>query len=263
MEDVLTRIIAAKRIEVERDKQLVAPSALRDAVANMPITERRSMRASLASSASGIIAEFKRRSPSKGWIKEGAAADVIPPAYAAAGASALSILTDTEFFGGSLDDLIAARPLVDIPIIRKEFIVDEYQLYQAKLVGADAVLLIAAALSVEECATLTDKAHELGLEVLLELHAEEELRYITPQVDMVGINNRNLGTFHTDVANSYRLAELLPSDMVKVSESGISDPQMVRELREAGFRGFLIGENFMRTEQPGESLREFISVVEQ
>ncbi|MFI3305115.1 MAG: indole-3-glycerol phosphate synthase TrpC [Rikenellaceae bacterium] len=263
MEDVLTRIIAAKRIEVERDKQRISPAELRDAVAKLPVRERRSMRSALASSASGIIAEFKRRSPSKGWINEGAEATVIPPAYAAAGAAALSILTDTEFFGGSLEDLIAARPLVDIPIIRKEFIVDDYQLYQAKLVGADAVLLIAAALSTEECVALTRKAHELELEVLLELHSQEELEYITDEVDMVGINNRNLGTFHTDVANSYRLAELLPQDMVKVSESGISDPQCVVELRKAGFQGFLIGENFMRTEQPGESLRKFISVVEQ
>ncbi len=262
MEDVLTKIIAAKRIEVEADKAKVSIDELCEAVASLPERPRRSMSRSLAASKSGIIAEFKRRSPSKGWIKESADANVIPAAYAAAGASALSILTDGEFFGGSLADIVAARPMVDIPIIRKEFIIDEYQLYQAKLVGADAVLLIAAALSVEECNVLTIKAKELGLEVLLELHSESELGYITSAVDMVGINNRNLGTFHTDVANSYRLAELLPRDVVRVSESGISDPETVRELRKAGFGGFLIGENFMRTESPGDSLRDFIIEVE-
>ncbi|MFR9556919.1 MAG: indole-3-glycerol phosphate synthase TrpC [Rikenellaceae bacterium] len=261
MEDVLTRIIAAKRIEVEQQKMTKSLATLCAEVEGLPLHAKRSMKTSLASSASGIIAEFKRRSPSKGWINESAEADVIPPAYAAAGASALSILTDEEFFGGSLRDLEVARPLVDIPIIRKEFIIDEYQLYQAKLVGADAVLLIAAALSVDECRSLCLKAQELGLEVLLELHAESELEYVTPNVDMVGINNRNLGTFHTDVANSFRMAELLPKDMVKVSESGISDPATVSELRKAGFAGFLIGENFMRTDEPGESLKQFIEGI--
>ncbi len=262
MKDVLSEIIAAKRIEVARQREVVTLDALKRAVEGLESVPYRSMREALATSPSGIIAEFKRRSPSKGWIKESAQANVIPFSYAEAGASALSILTDGEFFGGSLSDLIAAREMVDIPIIRKEFIIDEYQLYEAKLVGADAVLLIAAALEVEECNMLIDKAHELGLEVLLELHAKEELKYVSDRVDMVGINNRNLGTFHTDVANSFKMAELLPKDMVKVSESGISDPETVNELRKAGFRGFLIGENFMRTDAPGEALREFIKGVE-
>ncbi len=262
MKDVLSEIIAAKRIEVARQREVVTLDALKRAVEGLESVPYRSMREALATSPSGIIAEFKRRSPSKGWIKESAQANVIPLSYAEAGASALSILTDGEFFGGSLSDLIAAREMVDIPIIRKEFIIDEYQLYEAKLVGADAVLLIAAALEVEECNMLIDKAHELGLEVLLELHAKEELKYVSDRVDMVGINNCNLGTFYTDVANSFKMAELLPKDMVKVSESGISDPETVNELRKAGFRGFLIGENFMRTDAPGEALREFIKGIE-
>lgn len=146
----------------------------------------------------------------------------------AAGASALSILTDEKFFGGSLKDIRTARPLVDVPIIRKDFIIDEYQLYQAKIVGADAVLLIAAALKQEKCQELAEQAHELGLEVLLEIHSAEELPYINSKIDMIGINNRNLGTFFTDVENSFRLAGQLPQDAVLVSESGISDPEVVK-----------------------------------
>lgn len=222
---------------------------------------RISMRACLSASPSGIIAEFKRRSPSKGWIKENAQADIIPPAYEAAGASALSILTDEKFFGGNLKDIRTVRSKVQLPILRKDFIIDEYQLYQARIVGADAILLIAAALRKEQCRMLAAKAHELGLEVLLEIHSEQELEYIEDNIDMVGVNNRNLGTFHTDVENSFRLAEKLPKEMLLVSESGISSPQTVRQLRAAGFRGFLIGENFMKAPQPGDALKEFISLL--
>ena len=148
--------------------------------------------------------------------------------------------------------------MVKLPILRKDFILDEYQLYQAKAVGANAVLLIAACLSVVSCKTLAAKAHDLGLEVLLEIHREQELDYIGPHIDMVGVNNRNLGTFHTDVANSFRLIENLPKELLKVSESGISQPSTIRALREVGYRGFLIGETFMRTEQPENTLNEFI-----
>ena len=174
----------------------------------------------------------------------------------------LSILTDEKFFGGNLKDIRAARPLVDIPILRKDFIIDEYQLYQAKIVGADAVLLIAAALKPEKCNELVKKAHDLGLEVLLEIHSSEELTYINEKIDMVGINNRNLGTFFTDVENSFRLAGQLPQDAVLVSESGISDPQTVKRLQTAGFRGFLIGETFMRTTQPGNTLGNFLQAIQ-
>ncbi|MFI3317308.1 MAG: indole-3-glycerol phosphate synthase TrpC [Rikenellaceae bacterium] len=260
MKDILTEIIANKYLEVEAEKSQIALAELVAASRDMPAV--RSMSQSLASSPSGIIAEFKRRSPSKGWIKQDADAGVIPPGYAASGASALSILTDHNYFGGSLKDIELARPKVAIPIIRKEFIVDEYQLYQARLVGADAVLLIASALTKERCDELVERAHELGLEVLLELHCEDELQYIHKDVEMVGINNRNLGSFHTDVANSYRMAGLLPAGVVRVSESGISDPATVSALREVGYRGFLIGENFMRDENPAAQLAKFIAEIE-
>ncbi|MBQ2585625.1 MAG: indole-3-glycerol phosphate synthase TrpC, partial [Bacteroidaceae bacterium] len=221
-----------------------------------------SMRQSLAESDSGIIAEFKRRSPSKGWIKEDGEPTVIPPSYAENGAAALSILTDEKFFGGKLKFIQQARPLVPrIPILRKDFIIDEYQLLQARQIGADAVLLIAACLSKQKCKELARKAHALGLETLLEVHSEPELEYVGDNIDMVGVNNRNLGTFHTDVQNSYRLANLLPKDYLLVSESGISNPLTVRELRQAGFRGFLIGETFMKTPNPGLALKEFIEGI--
>jgi len=259
MKDILSEIIANKRFEVDLQKQAISIEQLQEGINEVPAS--RSMKRALASSDSGIIAEFKRRSPSKGWIKQEARPEEIVPSYLAAGASA-SILTDEKFFGGSLKDIRTARPLVDVPIIRKDFIIDEYQLYQAKIVGADAVLLIAAALKQEKCQELAEQAHELGLEVLLEIHSAEELPYINSKIDMIGINNRNLGTFFTDVENSFRLAGQLPQDAVLVSESGISDPEVVKRLRTAGFRGFLIGETFMKTPQPGETLQNFLKAIQ-
>ena len=229
MTDILTEIIACKQIEIELQKAAISKEMLINNC-NEPMP-RISMRASLASSPYGIISEFKRRSPSKGWIKEDAQADTIPPAYEAAGASALSILTDEKYFGGSLKDIRSARPHVQLPILRKDFIIDEYQLYQARIVGADAILLIAAALKKEQCKALALKAHELELEVLLEIHNEQELEYIDENIDMVGVNNRNLGTFHTEVENSFRLAEKLPEEMLRISESGISSPKTVKQSR--------------------------------
>lgn len=218
-----------------------------------------SLRDALLASPTGIIAEFKRRSPSKGWIKEEGRADIIPLAYQNAGAAALSILTDKYYFGGHDSFILTARASgVTLPILYKNFIIDEFQLYEAALCGASAVLLIAACLTKANCATLIQKAHSLGLEVLLEMHSEKELEYAELQPDLCGINNRNLGSFKTEVENSFRLAELLPSDAIKVSESGISNPETVKSLRQAGFRGFLIGENFMKTPDPGHSLAEFI-----
>lgn len=260
MKDILSEIIANKRFEVDLQKQAISVEQLQEGISEAPAS--RSMKQALASSNTGIIAEFKRRSPSKGWIKQDARPEEIVPSYAAAGASALSILTDDKFFGGSLRDIRVARPLVEIPILRKDFIIDEYQLYQAKIVGADAVLLIAAALELQKCHELIDRAHTLGLEVLLEIHSAEELIYINKEVDMVGINNRNLGTFFTDVENSFRLAGQLPQDTVLVSESGISEPEIVKRLQTAGFSGFLIGETFMKTKQPGESLQYFLQAIQ-
>lgn len=280
MKDILSEIIAHKRIEIAQQKQAVSLSQLQEQAAAVlqedaaaltrGTLQHRSMKHSLASSASGIIAEFKRRSPSKGWIKETAQATLIPPAYEAAGASALSILTDEKFFGGTLRDIRTVRPLVNIPILRKDFIIDEYQLLQARIVGADAVLLIAACLTPDECRTLTLQAHELGLEVLLEVHTPSELSYIYKETDMVGINNRHLGSFVTDVENSFRIAEELKQTVAEidfetppplVSESGISSPETIRKLRSAGFRGVLMGETFMRTENPGNTLKELIREI--
>lgn len=245
MKDILQEIIAHKREELEQMR-----------------AKKPSLREALLQSPTGIIAEFKRRSPSKGWIKEEGRADVIPLSYQQNGAAALSILTDTQYFGGHDRFITEARLSgVTIPILYKNFVIDEMQLYKAVLCGASAVLLIAACLTKQQCAVLLSKAHELGLEVLLEMHAEHELEYADLGPDLCGINNRNLGSFVTDVENSFRLAELLPKDAVKVSESGISSPQTIRELREAGFRGFLIGETFMKTPDPGQALKQFIEQI--
>lgn len=243
MQDILQQIIATKHEELE-----------------VFCAKKPSLREALLQSETGIIAEFKRRSPSKGWIKEEGRADIIPLSYQQNGAAALSILTDEHYFGGCDDFIRQARQSgVTLPILYKNFVIDEAQLYAAALCGASAVLLIAACLSKADCKRLLDKAHTLGLEVLLEMHSEPELEYADLGPDLCGINNRNLGSFVTDVENSFRLAELLPENAVKVSESGISNPDTVRALRQAGFRGFLIGENFMKTPDPGQALNEFIS----
>lgn len=245
MADILEEIVAHKRLELER-----------------MTTKKVSMREALLNSPTGIIAEFKRRSPSKGWIKEEGRASQIPLAYQQNGAAALSILTDKKYFGGHDDFIREARQSgVTIPILYKNFVVSEFQLYEAVLCGASAVLLIAACLSKQECRQLLEKAHSLGLEVLLETHDERELEYAELEPDMLGINNRHLGSFVTDIETSYRLAEKLPKEAVKVSESGISNPRTIRELREAGFRGFLIGETFMREPEPGICLKQFIANI--
>ena len=243
MQDILHDIIVTKREELALLK-----------------AKKPSLREALLQSETGIIAEFKRKSPSKGWIKEDGRPDIIPLSYQQNGAAAISILTDEHYFGGSDDFIRAARQSgVTIPILYKNFVIDEAQLYAAALCGASAVLLIAACLSKQQCEKLLHSAHELGLEVLLEMHDERELEYAELQPDICGINNRHLGSFVTDVENSFRLAELLPKDAVKVSESGISNPDTVKALRQAGFRGFLIGENFMKTPDPGLSLHHFIN----
>ena len=260
MKDILEEIVAYKRIEVAEQKDHTSPRKLYAEVERMMAqgVEKRSLSQALTENDYGIIAEFKRKSPSKGWIKEDGKPEEIPLSYEQNGAAALSILTDEKYFGGSLDFVRKARPLVNLPILRKDFIVDEYQLFQARHVGADAVLLIAADLKKEEVRSLTALAHDLALEVLLELHAEHELDYADLPVDAIGVNNRNLGTFVTDVQNSFRMAGRLPQDRVLVSESGISNPDIIRLLREAGYRGFLIGESFMKTDDPGLALKQFI-----
>ena len=258
MQDILEEIVAHKRLEVERFKAELSEREIHRQVEPLLDFSVASMSQALTASDSGIIAEFKRKSPSKGWIKEDGRADIIPLSYQQNGAAALSILTDEQYFGGNDAFIKTARHAgVNIPILYKNFVIDEYQLFQARLCGASAVLLIAADLTKQECQVLMRIAHELGMEVLLEMHSEAELEYAEQEPDMCGINNRNLGSFVTDVQNSFRLAELLPKDAVKVSESGISDPATVCALRAAGFRGFLIGENFMKTADPGKALRYF------
>ena len=267
MKDILDDIMEFKKIEVEQQKLNLPPAELYRRVeqtkADASLRPRRSMSRALASSDTGIIAEFKRRSPSKGWINESASLERIAGGYALNGASALSVLTDERYFGGNLDFLRTVSSIVDVPVLRKDFIIDEYQLFQAYEAGADAVLLIASCLSRESCMTLASKAHELGMEVLLEIHSADELGHLDCGADMVGVNNRNLGTFHTDVNNSFALAELLPKDSVLVSESGISDPKTICRLQDAGYSGFLIGETFMKTADPAESLLRFVDEIRQ
>jgi len=260
--DILEEIVAYKRKEITEFRQILPISqlyAMAEKALNLPVP---SMQKALMASETGIIAEFKRKSPSKGWIHKDAKSDVVPLNYQKNGAAALSILTDQKYFGGYDEFIQAARISgVTIPILYKNFIIDEYQLLQARYCGASAVLLIAACLSKEKCRQLMVEAHEFGMEVLLEMHSEMDLEYAALEPDMYGINNRNLGTFITDVQNSYRLADKLPKGVCKVSESGIGNSLTVKELRASGFRGFLIGETFMKEEVPGEALRGFISGI--
>ena len=256
--DILEEIVAHKRKEVELIKLILPEKDLHKQVEDMLGGHVPSMKKAIRQSKTGIIAEFKRKSPSKGWIKQEGQPDVIPLSYQQNGAAAISILTDEKYFGGKDEFITTARKSgVDIPILYKNFVIDEYQLFQARLCGASAALLIAAELTKQECKQLLSIAHELQLEVLLEMHGEEELEYADLEPDLCGINNRNLGTFITSVDNSLRLASKLPAEAVKVSESGISNPDIIKQLQQAGFNGFLIGECFMKEDNPGEALGRF------
>ncbi len=260
--DILSEIVAHKREEIEERKRFVPFSHMADLVE--PLLEKSvpSMKKALLDSPTGIIAEFKRRSPSKGWINKDSKASIVPLDYQHHGATALSILTDSHFFGGYDEFVQEARAAgVTIPVLYKNFVIDDYQLLQARYCGASAVLLIAACLSKADCRRLAANAHRLGLEVLLEMHGDTDLEYMEVEPDIYGINNRNLGSFVTDVNNSFRLASKLPKDGCKVSESGISQPETVKALRQEGFRGFLMGERFMREKEPGKALADFISLL--
>ena len=210
---------------------------------------------------SGIIAEFKRQSPSKGIINETAIVAETTKGYLEAGASGVSILTDTNFFGGKNDDVISAKEMGLGPILRKDFTISEYQIIEAKAIGADAILLIAAVLSKNEIKQFTALAHSLGLEVLLEVHTQDELKKYISEISLVGINNRDLKTFKVDFENSIHLAELLPSEIIKIAESGINDFKNIVELKKHGIEGFLIGENFMKTESPALACKQFIEQI--
>lgn len=256
--NILERIAATKRVEVEAMKRLVSEKELRVQAFSI-LRSVLSMSQSIRRNKPGIIAEHKRRSPSKGEIFPMSRVDEVASEYAANGAAAMSVLTDTPYFGGSLTDLAVARMAAPrLPLLRKEFIVDPYQLYQARIVGADAVLLIAAMLGKEELKHLNDMAHALGLETLVEIHGENELDRVPENADMIGVNNRDLRSFNTDTANAAGLISKLPQEMVKVAESGIRTPSDLRMLSDAGFDGFLIGEAFMSQPSPGETLARFI-----
>lgn len=257
--NILEAIIARKRIEVEECKVLKPVEELQKSeLYARPVLSLKQFL--LDETKTGIIAEFKRRSPSKGSINEDADVVEVTSAYANNGASCLSVLTDELFFGGSTDDLIKAR-VNEIPILRKDFMIDEYQIEEAKAMGADVILLIAACLTPDEVKRLAAYAKQLGLEVLLELHAEEELEHICNETEIIGINNRDLKTFEVDIERSLRMAEQIPADKLKVAESGISTVENILLFKEHGFKGFLIGENFMKEENPGESFRNFVTAL--
>jgi indole-3-glycerol phosphate synthase len=259
--DILQRIVKDKRIEVNLRKQLIPVSQLESSV----LFEREtiSLTEKLKNSKSGIIAEHKRRSPSKQVINHNLNVEDVAIGYKNAGVCGMSVLTDGKYFGGSLDDFLTARASCSLPLLRKEFIIDEYQLLEAKAYGADVILLIAAILTREKIKQFSEFAKSLNLNVLLEVHNEEELqKSIMPSLDMLGVNNRNLKTFDVSLETSKALSQLIPDNFVKVSESGISNIEAIKELQPYGYKGFLIGENFMKTDNPGESAAEFIKALE-
>jgi indole-3-glycerol phosphate synthase len=254
---ILDHIIAHKHKEVAAKKAAFSTSLLEKSLLFSRATV--SLAEALRSSETGIIAEHKRRSPSKSVINDTVLVQDVAKGYQLAGISGMSVLTDTNYFGGSLDDLLLARAVASFPLLRKEFIIDPYQIVEAKAYGADAILLIAASLSSAELKDFSTLAKSLHLDVLLEVHNEEELKKsLLPTVDMLGVNNRNLKTFEVSIEISKSLSELIPKEFVKVSESGISRTETIKELKEYGFDGFLIGENFMKTENPGRSAKSFI-----
>ena len=259
MMNILDTIIEKKKIEVEERKRAKSIAELEV----MPFFKREILPFKeflLRKDKTGIIAEFKRRSPSKGNINNCSFAGEVINDYVKYGASAVSILTDETFFGGSLNDLLAAR-INDIPILRKDFIIDEYQLIESKAYGADVILLIAACLTKDEVKSLSLFAKNIGLNVLLEIHTESELDYICEEIDVVGINNRDLKSFKVDLVRSIDLCKKIPSEKIKISESGIDDAKTIHFLKENGFDGFLMGEKFMKEKNPGKAFQEFVEVL--
>ncbi|MBP7810019.1 MAG: indole-3-glycerol phosphate synthase TrpC [Bacteroidia bacterium] len=256
--NTLEKIVCYKRKEVEERKSLYP----------IPLLEKsvyfKSQTVSLSKylkreDKNGIIAEIKRHSPSKGYLNKYVNVERTSIGYMQAGASALSVLTDTEFFKGTSEDLITARKFNFCPILRKDFIIDEYQIIESKSIGADAILLIAAVLTKNEIRNFTDKAHALNMEVLFEVHAEEELEKLYEGVDVVGVNNRDLKTLQISIDTSFHLADLIPSKFLKVSESGIENPETIQKLRGVGYNGFLVGSHFMKHPRPELACKEFIN----
>ncbi|VAW13558.1 Indole-3-glycerol phosphate synthase [hydrothermal vent metagenome] len=258
---ILDKIIETKKVEVTNLKKITSIREL----CQTPMYSRKcnSLAKSLLSpEASGIIAEFKQKSPSKGVINESGFVEEVTKGYVAAGASGLSVLTDFEYFGGNMVNLVKAREAnPDTPLLRKDFMVDPIQIYEAKAYGADVILLIAACLENNQLKELAQTAKEIGLEVLVEVHNEQELEKVEGKVDLIGVNNRNLKTFEVDIETSVRLSALIPESVVKISESGLSEAKSIVRLRENGFDGFLIGETFMKTGNPAKACSEFIAEV--
>lgn len=256
---ILDKIVERKRTEVAEAK---AKTTLRQ-LEQYPLFTRNcyALKESIEHpQRTGIIAEYKRASPSKGLINGISTVQEVVQGYQDAGASAISVLTDSDFFQGSLIDLTAAREVLHLPLLRKEFIVDSYQIAEAKAYGADIILLIAACLSPDDVQSLAAYAKSLGLNVLLEVHNEEELqRSISDNIDAIGVNNRNLKDFSVSLTHSYDLVNKIPSNFIKVSESGISDPSTIKDLKNRGFHSFLIGENFMKTANPGDAMKNFVN----
>ncbi|MCW3168354.1 indole-3-glycerol phosphate synthase TrpC [Chryseobacterium sp. 09-1422] len=256
--NILDKIIARKKQEIADSKSRVLLQQLKDS--KFFNRKKLSLKESLHSK-SGIIAEFKRQSPSKGIINDKVSPLEVASAYEKFGASAVSVLTDQDFFGGSFEDILSVRNHINIPILRKDFMIDEYQFYEAKSMGADVILLIAACVSQNQVSEFTELAHSLDLEVLLEIHTEEELQHIDKNVDFVGINNRNLKDFKVDLQHSVHLKNQLPEKTLSIAESGIYSEEDFNFLKEKGFDGFLMGEYFMKDEKPGNKFAEFISNV--
>lgn len=259
--NILDKIVEFKRKEIVSSKEVITLTELK----SMPEFNRQcySITESICDPGkTGIIAEFKRKSPSKGIINDQVSVADISIAYSQYGAAALSVLTDFNFFGGSIDDLQEARKHNEIPILRKDFIVDTYQIYEAKAIGADVILLIAAILNKNEVSEFSKLAHDLGLQVLMEIHSEDELLKTCDTVDLIGINNRNLKTFEVNLEHSKQLVKKIPEKFIKISESGISHPNTIKELKKEGFQGFLIGESFMRSENPALAFKHFVEELE-
>ena len=255
--NVLDNIIENRKKELTNLKKITSVRDLEQSI----LFDRKSVSLSeflLDKSKTGIIAEFKRKSPSKGIINSSSEVTEVTSGYFREGASGVSVLTESRYFGGSNDDLLHSREDNAFPILRKDFIVDEFQIIESKSIGADVILLIAAVLEKKQVISLARLAHSLGLEVLLEIHDVSELEKVNPYINIIGVNNRNLKTFEVNIEISENLAEKIPDGFLKISESGISSPQIVTNLRNSGFNGFLIGEKFMCTLNPVRAFSEFV-----
>lgn len=262
MKNILEQIVADKLIEVEKAKQQVTIADLEKATDFGRTCY--SLADSIKKTPFGIISEFKRKSPSKGIINDQVNPVEVTKAYQEAGVAAISVLTDGPYFMGHMDDVKAVRPNLSVPVLRKEFMVDEYQLWEAKAIGADVILLIAAAIDADLLKSLAKSAKELGLSVLLEVHNLKELQdTLNEYVDVVGVNNRNLKTFEVSLDTSKEIALHIPDEFVKISESGISSTEAIFDLQQHGFEGFLMGENFMKNANPGAACHDFIQTLKQ